>query len=196
MKKYILPIIIIAILSACAANKKNKSTEEIVSATSEVSKTMPQSVYDFPLVSIDGKKFSLKDYKGKKILLVNTASKCGYTPQYEALEALSKKYNDKLVVVGVPANNFMGQEPGTNEDIASFCKKNYGVTFPLTEKMSVVGDNAAPLFKFLLNKELNGGLETAIKWNFTKFLVDENGKLIANFPSKVKPMDAEIIDKL
>jgi glutathione peroxidase len=206
MKKILMVLTTTAILASCKEVNK-KSVQENASGTkvqaaspamaNDASNKMEkQNVYDFPLTSIDGKSFSLKDFTGKKILLVNTASKCGYTPQYEALEALYKKYQDKLVVVGFPANNFGGQEPGTNEEVKDFCKKNYGVTFPLSEKVSVKGDDAAPLFKWLLSKEQNGGIETAIKWNFTKFLIDEKGNLIANFPSSVKPMDEAIISKL
>ena len=137
-----------------------------------------------------------KDYAGKKILIVNTASKCGYTPQYEGLEELSKKYQDKLVIVGFPANNFGGQEPGTNTEIVEFCKKNYGVTFPMAAKISVKGDDTAPIYKWLCNKSENGVLDATIKWNFNKFLLDENGKLLYYFDSKVTPMSDELVSKL
>lgn len=149
-------------------------------------------LYDFKLTSLDGKPMDLAQYKGKKILIVNTASACGYTPQYADLEALYEKYKDKLVVVGFPANNFGEQEKGTNTEIATFCKKNYGVTFPMSEKVSVKGDDIHPLFKYLTDEAAKMGVNDPIKWNFTKFLVDEQGKLVAVFPSKVKPMDAEI----
>ncbi|MCA0398219.1 MAG: glutathione peroxidase [Bacteroidetes bacterium] len=150
------------------------------------------SIYDFKLTSLDGKAFDLAAYKGKKILIVNTASACGYTPQYADLEALYEGHKDKLVVVGFPANNFMNQEKGTNAEIASFCKKNYGVTFPMSEKVSVKGDDIHPLFKYLTEEAEKLGVKDPIKWNFTKFLVDENGKLLAVFPSKVKPTDEAI----
>jgi glutathione peroxidase len=149
-------------------------------------------LYDFKLTSLDGKPMDLAQYKGKKILIVNTASACGYTPQYADLEALYEKYKGKLVVIGFPANNFGEQEKGTNSEIASFCKKNYGVTFPMSEKVSVKGDDIAPLFKYLTDEAGKLGVTDPIKWNFTKFLIDEQGKLLAVFPSKVKPMDAEI----
>jgi glutathione peroxidase len=149
-------------------------------------------LYDFKLTSLDGKPMDLAQYKGKKILIVNTASACGYTPQYADLEALYEKYKGKLVVIGFPANNFGEQEKGTNSEIASFCKKNYGVTFPMSEKVSVKGDDIAPLFKYLTDEAGKLGVTDPIKWNFTKFLIDEQGKLVAVFPSKVKPMDAEI----
>jgi glutathione peroxidase len=199
MKKYIF--ISFATISLIACNQVSKRSTAIADVKNETpaQKTTimtTKTAYDFELINIDGKAFSLKDYTGKKILIVNTASKCGYTPQYDGLEELYKKYQDKLVVVGFPANNFMGQEPGTNDEIKDFCKKNHGVTFPLSEKVSVVGKDAAPLFKWLVNKEENGGIDAAIKWNFTKFLIDEKGHLIANFASGIKPMDEEITSKL
>ncbi|KAF5280750.1 hypothetical protein FQR65_LT14993 [Abscondita terminalis] len=132
-------------------------------------------------------------FKGKKILVVNTASKCGFTPQYGDLEKIYQDYKDKLVIVGFPANNFGQQEPGTNEDIHSFCEANYGVSFPMAAKVSVKGEDIAPIFKFLTEKKLNGVKDTDIAWNFTKFLLDDKGKLINSFPSKVKPTDEAIV---
>ncbi len=149
------------------------------------------SVYDFKLNSIDGEKLELSRYKGKKLLIVNTASKCGYTPQYAELQKLADMYKDKLVVVGFPANNFGGQEPGSNSDIEAFCEKNYGVTFPLSEKLSVKGEDIAPLFKFLTTTE-NPDFTGDVKWNFEKFLIDEHGKLIHRFRSSVKPLSSEL----
>ncbi len=153
--------------------------------------TAPASVYEFKLKSIDGDAFSLAKYKGKKVLVVNTASKCGYTPQYAELQKLADLYKDKLVVVGFPANNFASQEPGANSEIKTFCQKNYGVTFPLSEKVSVKGDDIAPLFKYLTEAP-NPDFTGEIKWNFEKFLIDENGKLIHRFRSPVKPMSPEL----
>ena len=150
-----------------------------------------KSVYDFKLKTIDGKNFSLKAYKGKKILIVNTASKCGYTKQYAELEKLSQQYKGKLVVIGFPANNFGGQEPEDNPFIKEFCQKNYGVTFPLAGKVSVKGDDIADLFKYLTGAE-NPDFTGEIKWNFEKFLIDENGKLIHRFRSKVTPLSPEL----
>jgi glutathione peroxidase len=150
------------------------------------------SIYDFKLTTLDGKPFSLADYKGKKILIVNTASACGFTPQYADLEALYEKYKGKLVIVGFPANNFGGQEPGSNTEIQTFCKKNYGVSFPMSEKVSVKGEDIHPLFKYLTEEAEKMGEKDPIKWNFTKFLVNEKGKLLAVFPSRVKPMSEEI----
>jgi len=155
-----------------------------------------KSIYDFKVESLDGGTIDFAKYKGKKILVVNTASKCGYTPQYEGLEKLYEKYQDKLVIVGFPANNFGGQEPGTNSEIKEFCKKNYGVTFPMAAKVSVKGDDTAPIFKWLCSKTENGVLDAEIKWNFGKFLLDENGHLISYFSSKVEPMSEELTSKL
>ena len=151
------------------------------------------NVYDFKVTGLDGNPIDLSQYKGKKILIVNTASKCGFTPQYADLEKLYTTYQGKLVIIGFPANNFAQQEPGSNKEISEFCTKNYGVTFPMSEKVDVVGDNISPLFKYLTDEAKKMGVaDPVIKWNFTKFLVDENGKLIAVFPSKVKPMDDQI----
>jgi len=149
-------------------------------------------IYDFKVPSLDGKSIDLSKYKGKKILIVNTASKCGYTPQYKDLETLYETYKGKLVILGFPANNFNQQEPGTNVEISEFCTKNYGVTFPMAEKVSVKGNDIHPLFKYLTDEAAKMGVEDPIKWNFTKFLIDENGKLLAVFPSKVKPMSEEV----
>ncbi len=150
------------------------------------------SVYDFKVPGLDGNTIDLSNYKGKKILIVNTASKCGNTPQYEALEKLYEKYKDKLVIIGFPANNFGGQEPGSNGDIKEFCKKNYGVTFPMAEKVSVKGDDIHPLFKYLVSEAEKMGVQDPIKWNFTKFLLDENGKLVTVINNKVNPMSEEV----
>ncbi|MBC7586788.1 MAG: glutathione peroxidase [Chitinophagaceae bacterium] len=159
-------------------------------------KPSKKSIHSFKVKSIEGGKIDFSKFKGKKILVVNTASKCGYTPQYEALQKVSKEYQDKLVVVGFPCNQFGGQEAGTEEEIQSFCKVRYGVTFPLSSKVDVKGDNIAPIYKWLSNKTENGVLDAEIKWNFGKFLLDEKGKLIAYFPSKVTPDSEEILKYL
>jgi len=153
----------------------------------------PPSIHAFKVKALDGTDIDFSSFKGKKILVVNTASKCGFTPQYEALQKLYSDYKDKLVIVGFPCNQFGGQEPGSAPEIQEFCKKNYGVTFPLAEKIDVKGDNIAPIYKWLCNKTENGVLDASISWNFNKFLLDENGKLLAYFPSKVKPTDEEIV---
>lgn len=153
---------------------------------------MATSIYDFKVPGLEGGTIDFSQYKGKKILVVNTASKCGYTPQYAELEQLYKKYQKTLVIIGFPANNFGGQEPGTNAEIGAFCKRNYGVTFPMAEKVSVKGEDMHPLFSYLINEAKKMGVQDPIKWNFSKFLVDEKGKLVAVFPSGVKPMSEEI----
>ena len=155
-----------------------------------------QTIYDFKVPSLNGGTIDFANFKGKKILIVNTASKCGFTPQYEDLEALYKKYEGKLVIVGFPANNFFSQEPGSNETIESFCKKNYGVTFPMAAKISVKGKDIAAIYKWLCNKSENGVMDAKVSWNFNKFLLDENGKLIAHFKSGVKPMSDALVSKL
>ncbi|MEK0423452.1 MAG: hypothetical protein RLZ95_1362 [Bacteroidota bacterium] len=155
-----------------------------------------QSIHSFKVTGIDGKQIDFASFKGKKILVVNTASKCGYTPQYEGLEKVYEQYKDKLVIIGFPCNQFGGQEPGSNEEIASFCKKNYGVNFPLADKIDVKGASIAPIYQWLTQKSKNGVLDANISWNFNKFLLDENGKMIAYFPSNVKPDSEEILSRV
>ena len=153
------------------------------------------NVYQFTITSIDGKEISLSEFEGKKLLLVNTASECGFTKQYAGLQELSEKYGDKLVVIGFPANNFGGQEPGSNAEIQGFCEKNFGVTFLLAEKSSVKGKDISPLFAYLTAAE-NPDFTGEIKWNFEKFLIDEHGNLVHRFRSKVEPMSETIISEL
>ncbi|HPF97116.1 MAG: glutathione peroxidase [Mangrovimonas sp.] len=151
-----------------------------------------QSIYNISINSIDNQPINLADYKGKKILFVNVASKCGFTPQYEDLEKLYETYKDKLVIIGVPCNQFNEQEPGSAEEIKSFCKVNYGVTFLLTEKVDVKGDHQHPLYKWLTEKELNGKTSSSVKWNFQKYLVDETGHLVDFWYSMTKPLSSKI----
>jgi glutathione peroxidase len=158
--------------------------------------TNAQSIHSFTVKSIDGKNLNLASFKGKKILIVNTASKCGYTPQYEGLEKVYEQYKDKLVILGFPCNQFGGQEPGSNEEIVAFCKKNYGVSFPLADKIDVKGDHIAPIYQWLTMKSKNGILDASIGWNFNKFLIDENGKMMAYFPSNIKPDSEDILKYL
>lgn len=158
--------------------------------------TTDSSIHRFKVKSIEGATIDFASFKGKKILVVNTASECGYTPQYEDLQKLYDQYKGKLVVVGFPANNFGSQEPGSDTEIRAFCKARYGVTFPLASKISVKGTDMAPIYKWLTSKSENGVLDATISWNFNKFLLDENGKLLAYFPSKVKPMSDEILQYL
>ena len=150
------------------------------------------NIYDFSLNTIDGAPAPLSAYKGKVVLLVNVASKCGYTPQYAGLEKLYEKYKDKgFVIVGVPANNFGGQEPGTNEEIKTFCTRNYNVTFPMTSKVSVKGADQVPLYKYLTDST-----GAQIEWNFTKFLIDRKGNIASRFASKVTPESTDMADAI
>lgn len=172
----------------------NKIAAQVMAAEATVSTT--KSIYEFTVDALEGGTIDFSKFKGKKILIVNTASKCGYTKQYEGLQKLYNTYKDKLVIVGFPANNFGGQEPGTNDTIAAFCKRNYGVTFPMAAKISVKGDDIAPIYKWLTSSSENGMMDAEIKWNFGKFLLDEKGKLVEYFPSKIDPMSEEITKKL
>ena len=159
-------------------------------------KDFSKSIYDYNLISIDGDSISMSEYKGKKILIVNVASWWGHTPQYAGLQTLYEKYKNDLVVLGFPANNFL-QEPGKNAKIKSFCSTKYGVTFPMFEKTNVKkSDNQNPLYVWLSNKELNGWNDKSPSWNFCKYLIDEDGKLIEMFSSKVKPLDDLILKHL
>jgi glutathione peroxidase len=154
------------------------------------------SIYDFKVEGLEGGSIDLSQYKGKKIMIVNTASKCGNTPQYAELEQLYEKYKDKLVIIGFPANNFGQQEPGSNSEIKEFCTKNYGVSFPMAAKVSVKGDDIAPIYKYLTDEAKKLGFEDPVKWNFTKFLLDENGKLITVIHNKTKPMSEDVLKYL
>jgi glutathione peroxidase len=197
VKQKIIMIKLLAIgtvIMSCTlqANNKNTNATETKTALNITAK----SIYDFKVEALDGSTIDFSTFKGKKILIVNTASECGYTKQYEGLQKLYDTYKEKLVIVGFPANNFGGQEPGSNETIAAFCKKNFGVTFPMAAKISVKGDDTAPIFKWLCSKSENGVLDAEVGWNFGKFLLDEKGNLMQYFPSKVTPMSEEITAKL
>ena len=155
------------------------------------------SIYDFTLKDIDRKEVNLGQYKGKVVLLVNVASRCGFTPQYEGLQKVYLKYKDQgFVILGFPANNFMGQEPGTDEEIKTFCSTKYSVTFPIFSKISVKGDDIHPLYKFLTSKETNPDFAGDVRWNFSKFLLDKNGKVIARFEPKVTPESDPMIQAI
>lgn len=154
------------------------------------------SLYDLSFNSIEGDEISLRSFEGKHILFVNVASECGFTSQYKGLEELSKKYKDNLVVIGMPCNQFGGQEPGTSKEIQSFCEARYGVTFPLSEKIEVRGATQHPIYKWLTDKNKNGNLSSDVKWNFQKYLVDPNGKLVNYFYSTTSPMSEKIIGVL
>jgi glutathione peroxidase len=153
----------------------------------------PKTLHDFTVTDIDGKEYKMSQLKGMKVMIVNTASECGYTPQYKELEELYQKYKSRnFIIIGFPANNFGGQEPGADADIKSFCTKNYGVTFPMMSKISAKGDDMAPLYKWLTSKTENGVSDAEVRWNFNKFLIDGNGKWVAWKPSKVAPLSDEI----
>jgi len=156
-------------------------------------KMTEKSILEFTLKNIDGQEVKLGDYSGKVLLLVNVASKCGYTPQYEGLESIYRKYKDRgFVVMGFPANNFLGQEPGTNEEIKTFCMTRYNVTFPMFSKISVKGANIHPLYRFLTSKETNPEFGGDISWNFNKFLVDRRGKIVDRFGTREKPESEKV----
>lgn len=151
--------------------------------------------HDFTVKDIDGNEFAMSQFKGKKVMLVNVASKCGLTPQYEALEKLYKEYKSKdFVIVAFPANNFLKQEPGTDAEIKEFCSVNFGVTFPMMSKISVKGDNIHALYQWATQKEKNGLIDSKVKWNFQKYLIDEKGKLVKQLDPGTKPYDAEIVN--
>jgi glutathione peroxidase len=160
-----------------------------VSMTTQAQTT---SIYDFKVAGLTDGTIDFSKFKGKKILIVNTASKCGNTPQYADLEKMYKQYGKKLVIVGFPENNFGAQEPGSNSQIAEFCQKNYSVTFPMAAKISVKGDDMAPIYHWLTEKKLNGYSDSEVKWNFQKYLIDEKGNLVAVFDPKTQPYDPQI----
>lgn len=182
---FILVLSVMAFFQSCKGQKSETDSNSIA-------KEMGKTIYDYKVEALEGGEINFADFKGKNILIVNTASECGFTGQYEDLQNLSEEYKNNLVVVGFPANNFGGQEPGSNEEIGAFCQKNYGVTFPMAAKVSVVGEDTAPIFQYLTHKELNGVKDTKILWNFTKFLVDTNGNLVDTFISSTKPTDKAI----
>lgn len=183
MKKLLFAITLIAIIQLSFINPEKDAG-------------VPDSFYEFEMKSIDGSVIDFSVFKGKKVLLVNVASKCGYTPQYTDLQKLHESYGNKIVVLGFPANNFGKQEPGTNQEISLFCSENYGVTFQIFEKISVLGDDMNPLYQWLSDKKYNGWNDEAPNWNFCKYLVNEKGELVAFFPSKVEPLSDEIISKI
>jgi glutathione peroxidase len=154
-----------------------------------------KSLHNFTVKDINGEDFDLSSLSGKKVLVVNTASKCGFTPQYEGLQELYEKYGgESFTVIGFPANNFMNQEPGSDDQIKQFCKKNYGVTFPMMSKISVKGKDQHPVYKWLTNKEQNGKMNTKVKWNFQKYMINEDGELVDVAYSRTKPMSDKIVN--
>lgn len=154
-----------------------------------------KTLHDFTVETIEGETLSLSQFKGKKVMVVNTASKCGLTPQYELLEKLYRQYKGKnFIIIGFPANNFMNQEPGSNADIIEFCQQNYGVTFPMMAKISVKGKDIHPLYQWLTQKKENGVVDADISWNFQKYLIDEEGRVVMSISPRQKPDSEEIIN--
>lgn len=194
MKKLFLLLSGICLLTSC----KNQAQDKAENLQTEVipTETMAkETIYQFKVTDLSGNEFDFSSLKGKKILIVNTASKCGLTPQYKDLEAIYEKFKDKnFVIVGFPANNFASQEPGTNEEIGSFCQKNYGVTFPMMGKVSVKGDGMCDVYKFLTQKAKNGLQDSEVEWNFQKYLINEKGELEKVILPQVLPTDASIVD--
>jgi glutathione peroxidase len=187
-----LAVIVIAIgiaIAVAAATRVETPTEFAIAG--------PTSLYEFTLKDIDGKDVRLENYKGKVLLIVNVASRCGFTPQYEGLEKVYNKYKDQgFLILGFPANNFMGQEPGTNEEIKQFCSLKYNVTFPMFAKISVKGEDKHPLYRFLTDKQTDPEFSGEISWNFNKFLVDRGGKIVARFASPDKPESDKVIQAI
>ncbi|TXE02822.1 glutathione peroxidase [Algoriphagus aquimarinus] len=191
MKNLVFLGCLLLLVSAYSISKTHESQPKVIYSTED---TMAKSFYEFKMKDLNGKEVDFSSFKGKKIMVVNVASKCGYTPQYEALQKLYSEHSDKLVILGFPANNFGGQEPGSNEEIQTFCSENYGVTFPMFEKVSVKGFDKHPLFRWLSDATMNGWNNEEPSWNFCKYILNEKGELIKFFPSKVEPLDQEIID--
>lgn len=182
MKAKLIMMCFLFSIFGCAQNSKPKAPKT--------------SLYDIKINSLTGDPIDLSSFKGKKILFVNTASECGFTPQYKGLQQLHETYKDKLVVIGLPCNQFGNQEPGTASEIQTFCSSNYGVDFLMTEKIDVKGDNQHELYKWLTNKEINGNKSSSVKWNFQKYLIDEEGRFIDVFYSMTKPMSNKITNYL
>ncbi len=152
------------------------------------------SIHIFKVKGIEGNEIDFANFKGKKMMVVNVASECGYTPQYQQLQELYEAFNDKLVIIGFPSNDFGGQEPGTNEEIKSFCSTRYQVSFPLAGKVKILGPKAHPVYQWLTQKGQNGVMDSEVKWNFNKFLLNEDGQLVKYYPSSVSPIDEAILD--
>ena len=176
-------LIVVVIIAVITFSIQSKSQSKI---------NQSMSLYNIEINSIDGSPINLNEYKGKHLLFVNVASECGFTGQYEDLQKLYDTYQDKLMVIGVPCNQFGGQEPGNSDEIQSFCQKNYGVTFLMTEKVDVKGDTQHPLYQWLTKKDLNGVKSTSVKWNFQKYLIDGNGQFVDYFYSITKPLSSKI----
>lgn len=192
MKTKIIALLSVFMLVSCKNEAQTNAKSELIAKTETMNK---ENIYQFKVKDLSGDEFDFASLKGKKILIVNTASKCGLTPQYKDLEAIYEKYKDKnFVIVGFPANNFGQQEPGTNDEIGAFCQKNYGVTFPMMSKVSVKGSDMCELYQFLTQKSRNGLQDSQVEWNFQKYLINENGELEKVVSPQVLPTDAEIVD--
>ena len=192
MKKYTLILLTALSLISCNENKAQTPNK----TKNKTEKTMEkQTIYQFKVKDLSGNDFDFASLKGKKILIVNTASKCGLTPQYEGLQTIYDLHkDDNFIIIGFPANNFASQEPGTNSEIAEFCQRNYGVSFPMMEKISVKGSDMAPIYQFLTQKSKNGLEDSEVQWNFQKYLIDENGHLAKIVGPRTEPTDPEITD--
>lgn len=188
-------ILVFSLVLISCQNQAQQKQNQLLETPLQQQKTMVETIYQFKVTDLAGNEFDFSQLKGKKIMVVNTASKCGLTPQYKDLEAVYKKYQDKnFVIVGFPANNFGSQEPGTNEEISTFCQRNYGVTFPMMAKVSVVGNDMCALYQFLTQKSRNGLEDSDVAWNFQKYLINENGQLEKVISPQVLPTDASIIE--
>ncbi|NBL64316.1 redoxin domain-containing protein [Flavobacterium sp. NST-5] len=189
-------ILALLIIGSCFACQQNQAQQQKTKTLAQKNSTMAkQSIHQFKVKDLEGNEFDFSSLKGKKVLVVNTASKCGLTPQYKDLQAIYDQYQNKnFVIVGFPANNFAAQEPGTNEEIGEFCQRNYGVTFPMMEKISVKGDDMHPLYQFLTQKSQNGLQDSNVEWNFQKYLLNENGELVKVISPRTLPTDPEIVD--
>lgn len=191
MKNVAMLALGVALLFSC----QNQAQTAKPAKADKIKPMTKETIYQFKVEDLYGKQFDFASLKGKKVIVVNTASKCGLTPQYKDLESLYKEYKDTgLVIVGFPANNFASQEPGTNEEIASFCQMNYGVTFPMMDKISVKGGDMAPVYKFLTEKSKNGLQDSEVEWNFQKYLINEKGELVKVISPKTLPTDPEIVN--
>lgn len=200
MKKILTLTFGTLLLWSCQNNAQNNVQNNAISSITKSNQSMNtdeqiETIYQYKVTDLYGKEFDFASLKGKKILVVNTASECGLTPQYKDLESIYEKYKDKdFVIIGFPANNFGSQEPGSNEEIAKFCQMNYGVTFPMMSKISVKGSDKAPIYEFLTQKSKNGLQDSEVEWNFQKYLINEQGKLIKVLSPRVLPTDPVIID--
>jgi glutathione peroxidase len=195
MKKLVTFTFGLFLLWSCQNNAQSRTAAAISNYNENMNtETKVETIYRFKVKDLYGKEFDFSTLKGKKILIVNTASECGLTPQYKDLEAIYEKYKDKnFVIVGFPANNFGSQEPGSNEEIAKFCEKNYGVTFPMMSKISVKGKDMTEIYQYLTQKSRNGLQDSQVEWNFQKYLINEEGKLVKVLSPRVLPTDAEIV---